>query len=161
MRKTAQSLTVAAGAAFGALMLASTGHAQPAGIQAGTLACNVGAGWGYIIGSSRPIACTYSGAGAVEHYVGQVSELGVDLGYLQGAHLVWQVIAPTAYPAPGSLAGQYSGVTGSAAVGPGVGANVLVGGSNRSFTLQPLSFESEAGVNIQAGLQTLTLQPAP
>ena len=161
MPRTLRIATVAAGAALGALMLTGTGYAQPAGIQAGTLSCNVGGGWGYIIGSSRPVACTYSGPGGMEHYAGQVSEFGVDLGYLQGAHLLWTVVAPTAYPGPGSLAGQYSGVTGSAAVGSGVGANVLVGGSNRSFTLQPVSVQTEAGLNVQAGLQTLTLQPAP
>jgi hypothetical protein len=58
------------------------------------------------------------------------------------------------------LAGQYTGVTGSAALGYGGGANLLVGGSNRSFTLQPLSFQTQGGVNVEAGLETMTLQYA-
>ena len=160
MRKHARKALTVACAAVGALVLASPGHAQSAGVQAGTLACNVGAGWGYIIGSSRPVACTYSGPAGIRYYNGTISELGVDLGYLEGAHLVWQVVAPTAYPGPGSLAGQYTGVTGSAALGYGGGANLLVGGSDGSFTLQPLSFQTQGGVNVEAGLETMTLQYA-
>jgi hypothetical protein len=159
MRSNARFALSAVGAAMGALMLAAPAHAQEA-VEAGTLACNVGSGWGYIIGSSRPVACTFSGPTGIQHYNGSVSELGVDLGYLQGAHLVWNVVAPSAYPGPGALAGQYTGVTGNAAVGFGGGANVLVGGSGRSFTLQPLSFQSQSGLNVQAGLETMTLQYA-
>jgi hypothetical protein len=161
MRRVARFATAAAIAAVAGLALAGRGHAQSSTLQAGTLACNVGGGWGYIIGSSRPIACTYSGPAGIQHYRGTISQLGVDLGYLEGAHLVWHVLAPTAYPGPGSLAGQYTGVTGSAAVGYGGGANVLVGGSARSFTLQPLSFQTQSGVNVAAGLETMSLQYVP
>ncbi|MBO0736912.1 MAG: DUF992 domain-containing protein [Alphaproteobacteria bacterium] len=157
MRRNSRIGGFAAAAALGAVTLASPAHAQ---VQAGVLACNVGGGWGGIIGSSRPVACTFSGPGGIEHYTGTLSQLGVDLGYLDGAHLVWHVVAPTAYPAPGSLAGQYTGVSGSAAVGFGGGAHVLVGGSQRSFSLQPVSFRTQGGLNVQAGLSSLTLQPA-
>ena len=160
MQGIARFATAAAIAALGGLMFASPGQAQPSTTQAGTLACNVGAGWGYIIGSSRPVACTYSGPAGIQYYRGTISQLGVDLGYLEGAHLVWQVLAPTAYPGPGSLAGQYGGVTGSAAVGYGGGANILVGGSDRSYTLQPVSFQTQGGVNVEAGLETMNLQYA-
>jgi hypothetical protein len=57
----------------------------------------------------------------------------------------------------GALSGHYGGVDASAAVGVGVGANVLVGGFNRSFTLQPVSIEGETGLNVAAGVGELTL----
>ncbi|WP_375789795.1 DUF992 domain-containing protein [Bradyrhizobium sp. Pha-3] len=40
------------------------------------------------------------------------------------------------------MAGTYVGASGDLALGLGVGANVLVGGSNRSFGLQPVPVES-------------------
>jgi uncharacterized protein DUF992 len=57
-----------------------------------------------------------------------MDKFGVDIGYMQGGVLIWTVIAPTANLVPGSLAGSYGGVSGSATVGVGLGDNVLVGG---------------------------------
>jgi hypothetical protein len=74
--------------------------------------------------------------------------------------MVWAVLAPTSNPGPGSLAGTYVGVTGSATVG--AGANVLVGGSGNSISLQPLSIEGNTGLNVAGGIaeMTLTFQPS-
>jgi len=144
--------------AIGALMLGRPGWAD---VQTGTLACSVGEGAGFIIGSSRPLNCTYSGPAGVEHYTGNIAKVGVDIGYLAGGQIVWAVVAPTAYPGAGSLAGSYGGVTASAAVGPGVGANALVGGSARSFALQPVSVEGQLGFDVSAGLAMVNLQYAP
>ena len=44
-----------------------------------------------------------------------------------------------------------------AAVGVGAGANVLVGGFNKSVTLQPVSISGETGLNVAAGIGELTL----
>jgi hypothetical protein len=43
-------------------------------------------------------------------------------------------------------------------VGVGAGANVLVGGFNKSVTLQPVSIEGSVGLNVAAGVTSLTLQ---
>jgi hypothetical protein len=51
----------------------------------------------------------------------------------------------------GALAGRYGGVAASAAVGPGLGANVLVGGMQKSIALQPLSVQGMLGLNVAAG----------
>ena len=42
----------------------------------------------------------------------------------------------------------------------GAGANVLVGGMGKSFTLQPVSFEGNTGLNISGGLGVMTLTAA-
>jgi hypothetical protein len=73
--------------------------------------------------------------------------------------LGWAVFVPTHRIGTGDLAGRYGGVTAGAAVGRGGSANALVGGSNNSFALQPLSFEGETGLNVAAGVAGLELRP--
>jgi len=147
-------LTIAAAVvAAGVLAPVAPAPAQPAGVALGTMTCNVSSGWGFVFGSSRSLRCTYSPKpGVAEHYVGTVKKFGVDIGYVSSSVIVWGVIAPTADVGPGALAGDYAGVTGSAAVGVGAGANVLVGGSNKQFTLQPVSIEGQQGLNVAAGI---------
>jgi hypothetical protein len=128
------------------------------GVQVGTLTCNVAGGWGFVFGSSKSVRCTFARAGGrPEHYGGSINKFGVDIGYTQGGVLVWGVFAPSANLAPGALAGNYGGVTGSATVGVGAGANVLVGGSNRTVSLQPVSIEGNTGLNVAAGIGGITL----
>ncbi len=42
---------------------------------------------------------------------------------------------------------------------PASGANVLVGGSNRTVALQPLSVSGQVGLNLALGIGDLSLQP--
>jgi hypothetical protein len=151
----------ALGVSAGNSILATPAQAQ--GIQVGVLTCNVASGFGFVFGSSRAVNCTYSptGGGPPQHYVGAINKFGVDIGYLQGGVIVWGVVAPTANIAPGSLSGTYAGATGSATVGVGAGANVLVGGSGNSIALQPVSIEGTTGLNVAAGIaeMSLTFQP--
>ncbi len=150
----------ALGLVAGAMALDTPAQAQ--GVKAGVLTCNVASGFGFIFGSSRSVNCTFSGGGGPpQHYVGAINEFGVDIGYVQGAVMIWAVLAPTTNPAPGSLAGTFVGATASATVGVGVGANVLVGGSANSISLQPLSIEGNTGLNVAGGIaqMTLTFQP--
>jgi hypothetical protein len=153
------------GLAIGAIGLAAGISAQgtparaQAGVRVGTLSCNVAAGWGFVFGSSKAIRCVFAaGPGRNEHYAGSISKFGVDIGYTQGGVLVWAVLAPTADLARGALSGDYIGATGSATVGVGVGANVLVGGSNRTISLQPVSIEGNTGLNVAAGIGALSLR---
>lgn len=156
------------GLAIGAIGLAA-GLALPgtpaqaqSGVRVGTLNCNVASGWGFVLGSSRALRCVFSGAGrAPEHYTGTISKFGVDIGYTQGGVLIWGVFAPSANLAPGGLSGNYLGATGSATVGVGAGANVLVGGSSQTISLQPLSIEGNTGLNIAAGIGAISLRYQP
>ncbi len=156
-------LAVAVGAlalTAGALALSAPAHAQ--GVKVGVLSCNVSSGFGFILGSSRSVNCTFSPAPArYEHYVGTINKFGVDIGYIHGGVLVWSVVAPTATPVPCALAGTYSGVAANATVGVGAGANVLVGGNGNSFSLQPVSIEGTTGLNVAAGVASMSLQCAP
>jgi Protein of unknown function (DUF992) len=140
-------------------MLAPPAHAQ--GVKVGTLTCNVSSGFGLIFGSSRSLNCTFSRAGHYERYVGSINKFGVDIGYIHGGVLVWTVVAPTATPGPCALAGNFGGATASATVGVGLGANVLIGGSANSIALQPVSIVGTRGLNVAAGIASLSLRCAP
>jgi hypothetical protein len=120
-------------------------------------------GFGYVLGSSRDLHCTFlPAASPLEHYAGTISKFGVDIGYVQDAVILWTVLAPTVSLPPGSLTGTYGGATASVTVGLGVGANVLVGGSNNTVALQPVSVEGGTGLDGVGGLGTMspTFQPS-
>ena len=150
-------LAVAAGLAF-----AAQAQADPAGVKAGVLTCNVSSGWGFVFGSSKDLRCTYSGGpGDFEHYSGTINKYGVDIGYQSGGVMVWAVFAPTAQLEHGALAGNYGGVTAGASAGVGANANALVGGSNNTISLQPVSIEGTTGLNVAAGVASITLVHRP
>ena len=71
--------------------------------------------------------------------------------------MVWVVYAPTTRPA-GALAGSYTGASAEASVVAGVGANVLIGGSNRTVELQPVSLQGQTGLNLAAGVAEIELR---
>lgn len=156
-----KKLAVALPLTIAILAFGAPAYAQ-GGVQIGTLTCNVAGGWGFVFGSSKAVRCTLAGAGGrLEHYAGSINKFGVDIGYTQGGVLVWGVFAPTASLAPGALSGNYVGATGSATVGVGAGANVLVGGSNRTISLQPVSIEGNTGLNVAAGIGAMSLRYQP
>jgi hypothetical protein len=134
-------------------------HAAKVTVKTGYLTCHEAGGWGFIIGSSHKLHCTYSSNhGRTEYYTGTVSKFGADIGYLKSAVILWAVAAPTTELGPGALAGDYAGAQASVAVGVGAGANVLIGGFHKSITLQPVSVESENGLNVAAGVAAMSLR---
>jgi hypothetical protein len=60
----------------------------------------------------------------------------------------------------GMLTGTYKGASAEMSIAAGLGANVLVGGSNRTVALQPLSVQGQLGLDIAAGVGTLDLHPS-
>ena len=147
-----------------AFALTAAFAASPAAAQSkvGTLSCDVSAGIGLILVEKQAMTCTFTpiGGGAVSLYTGQIAEYGVAPGAVERGNLVWAVIAATDGAQPGALAGTYAGVGADASAGIGLGANVLIGGTGRAFSLQPLSIEGEVGINIAAGVTAVTLVPA-
>ncbi len=152
---------VAAVFLFPAQAAVQPASAAQSGVKAGYLSCQVSSGYGFVFGSSRDVNCVYAPAngGAQENYTGSIDRWGLDVGYLKAATLMWAVVAPTENVKPGELRGTYGGVTAEATIGVGLGANVLVGGSNNQVALQPISIEGTQGLNIAAGVAGLTLKP--
>jgi hypothetical protein len=153
-------LMIGAAVAVAGLGLASAADAAPHGVRVGDLTCNVASGWGFVFGSSKDLHCTYRGNGRTEHYTGSISKFGVDVGYTEGGVLVWGVFAPTSGLRKGALSGDYVGGSTQVTAGLGVGANALVGGFDKSFALQPVSVEGSKGLNVAAGIGSISLHEA-
>ena len=133
-----------------------------AGVKVGSLTCNVSGGFGFLFGSSKELRCTYSpNSGTGEHYSGTFSKYGLDIGYADKGVLVWGVVAPSSDVRSGALEGDYAGATAAATIGVGLGANVLIGGLDKSIALQPLSVSGNTGLNIAAGVGIITLKHVP
>ncbi|WP_024506209.1 DUF992 domain-containing protein [Bradyrhizobium sp. ARR65] len=129
-------------------------------VRVGVLECRGGASVGFIVGSVINLGCVLRVEGMPEdRYIATIRKVGLDLGITQETALGWAVYAPVARLGQGDLAGTYAGAQGSATLGVGVGGNVLVGGSNNSIALQPLSLQGQVGINVAAGLESLELRP--
>lgn len=147
---------------FAAGIFAAPVVANAAQADVGKLDCDVSKGIGVIVGSKQDVDCTYtpSAAGdASQHYVGTITDFGLDVGTVEKGRMVWLVFNATREPIAG-LEGNYTGVTADASVGIGGGANVLVGGTNKTVSLQPVSLEGDVGVNLAVGVAALKLQLA-
>ncbi len=129
-------------------------------VRASVLTCNVSGGIGLIVTSQKSTFCTFNPRrGRNERYVGVIRRFGLDIGATQRGVITWAVLSEGS-TAPGSLAGSYVGGSAEATVGAGLGANVLVGGSNRSIALQPLSVSGQTGLNFALGVGDLELRRA-
>jgi hypothetical protein len=135
----------------------------PPGVQVGMLTCNLAPSIGLIVAESQRMSCRYAPNGPFppQNYTGVMNTVGLELGITAGGVMAWGVFAPSQGAPIGALAGEYVGASGDIAVGVGVGANVLFGGSNRTIALQPLSVEGQAGLNVSLGVSGLTLALAP
>lgn len=139
--------------------LAGAAHAQDR-VQVGVLECRGGASIGFVVGSVTNLGCVLRIAGLPEdRYIATIRKVGLDLGITQETALAWAVYAPVNRLGPGDLAGEYAGAQGSASIGIGAGGNVLVGGSNNTIALQPLSLQGQVGLSVAAGLESLELRP--
>jgi hypothetical protein len=139
---------------------ADAAYAQSNRVQIGVLQCRGGASIGFIVGSVTNLGCVLRADGRLDQpYVATIRKVGLDLGITQETGLAWAVFAPTEQIGAGDLSGNYGGAQGSASVGVGLGANVLVGGSANSIALQPLSLQGSTGLNVAVGLEGLELRP--
>jgi hypothetical protein len=144
-----------------AALFAVPAHAQQR-VQTGVLECLSNPTFGVIVGSVRTMNCVFKPAqGREQYYSGTRARVGIDLGVQAGAAILWGVFAPTRQLGPGELQGTYAGLSADAAAVLGVGANALVGGSNNTITLQPLSVEGQVGISAAIGLSALTLTYLP
>lgn len=143
---------------FAALALVAGQARAEGGVKVGMLTCGVHSGFGWIIGSSKKIQCTYhpAGGGAPEFYEGRIGKLGVDVGYTAQTGIAWAVFAP-GNVRHGALKGSYTGASAEATVIGGLGANVLIGGFHHTINLQPVSLQAQTGLNVAAGIGSLSL----
>jgi hypothetical protein len=153
-----------AAAFVGAVALAAAAtppaQAQQSRVQVGTLTCSMSSSIGLVVGSQKNVNCIFKGDGGPdEAYTGTMTTVGLDVGFTSGGAIVWGVFAGTNRYV-GMLNGTYAGATAEATVAAGLGANALVGGSNRTVALQPLSVQGQTGLDVAGGIGALDLHLA-
>jgi hypothetical protein len=158
MRRLPTLLSIASAAVVATFSLAYA--QQPGSTQVGVLECRGGTNVGMIVGSVTNLGCVFRSQGRPDDlYTARITKVGIDLGITTETALSWAVFAPTVQFGPGDLSGNYAGVGASAAVIAGVGGNALIGGSQNSFALQPLSVQGQTGLSVAGGVQSLELRP--
>lgn len=163
---TAGTLVLAAALASGTALAQdqesdNAPKADPNRVEVGVLDCVVEGGSGFIFGSTKDVSCTYTPAddGQKETYFGAIKKYGIDIGKTDVTYMKWGVFAPTANEfRPGALVGDYYGVSAEATAGAGVGANALIGGSNKTISLQPISVSGQKGLNFALAVSQLELR---
>jgi uncharacterized protein DUF992 len=152
------ALVIASLAPFGAWAQAGKNWTQ-----SGMLRCRLNPSIGFVIFGHQSMECRFmpSRPGPPQTYEGALNTVGIDVGVIGGGGLAWAVLAPTSGVAAGALAGEYVGASGDVALGAGIGANVLIGGSQRSIALQPVSVEGSVALDVTLGLSALQLRYVP
>ena len=137
----------------------ATAQAQ-APFRVGGLTCSTGPRVGLVLGSRQDMRCVFVASETGRQYVyrGTIRRIGVDIGVTRGGTLFWAVFARNSQIGQGTLRGNYVGASGNIALGLGLGAKVLIGGSRRTIMLQPLSVEGQIGLNVALGVANLTLR---
>jgi hypothetical protein len=126
-------------------------------VEVGVLECQGGTN-SFIVGSVTELTCVFkSSTGPSSPYHATIRRVGVDLGLNQRVAVAWAVLAPSR-GWRGDLAGSYVGASASATLGVGLGANALIGGSNNTIALQPLSGQAQTGLSIAAGVAGMELR---
>jgi hypothetical protein len=76
--------------------VASPARAQPTRVEVGTLRCSLSSSIGLVVASERNVSCIFSSDnGPDEAYEGQMTRIGVDLGFTTGGRIIWEVFATT------------------------------------------------------------------
>jgi hypothetical protein len=129
-----------------------------AGVRVGVLNCHAAQKVGGIIGSTEEARCVFTSYnGHRERYVARFERAGLDIGVTERSELIWAVYAPTSLHHH-ALAGDYVGASAEVTIGIGAGANVLVGGSSQTISLQPVSLKAQTGLALGAGAGRLQLR---
>lgn len=142
------------------MIFAGVSSARGEAFKVGRLECIGSSRVGQVLGSTQSLRCAFHRRRSSRRYIydGTIRRVGLDVGVIWAGTLSWAVFARNSPRiGPSRLTGSYVGASASAALGPGFGANVLIGGSRRSIVLQPLSVERKLGINLAAGLTNLTL----
>jgi hypothetical protein len=142
------------------LSVPAAAQAPQSWTQVGSLSCKVNPNVGFVIFGHQPMECLFTPNAQTppQAYDGAINTVGLNVGISAGGVLGWAVFAPTTGVPAGALAGDYVGVSGDIGIGVGAGANVLLGGSDRTIALQPLSLQGSVALNVVLGVSSLKLR---
>lgn len=144
------------------LVAGAPANAQKVRSKVGTLTCKTvpGSGYNILIHSARDVRCVFKGTnGQTARYKGRAGiGLGVDLAFDVKTNITFAVLAANFKRGANQLAGSYVGGKAAVALGVGGGAQILIGGGNKSIALQP-ALSATQGFQVAAGLGYLSLEP--
>lgn len=132
--------------------------AKAQSVELGVLTCDIDGGFGAIFGSNRQASCVFLDKnGAVTTYTADITKIGPDLGFVASKTLTWAVLAAS-NNVPRNLRGTYVGANVEASAFIGAGGNVMVGGMRDSFALNPVSIQTQTGINAALAVQVLRIR---
>ena len=127
-------------------------------VAVGTLKCHSD-GKVSLIFSSDDYRCVFHSVdGGSYRYTCLINRVGLTAGVTHDETLVWRVWAPSTSVDRKALRGSYVGASAGATVVVGLGANGLIGGSDKTISLQPLSVEANTGLNVALTATSLRLR---
>jgi hypothetical protein len=126
---------------------------------AGRLECDLSRSEGALLGFRQDLDCVFnpSEAAAPVRYTGSIDDLGVNIGEVEKAKLIWAVDA-VSEQAPQDLEETYRDIEAAAVLGVGGGAVILTGGIHGTFSLQPVAVDGQEGLDISVGVTQLRLK---
>ncbi len=127
-------------------------------VAVGTLKCHSDGKVSLIFSSDDYRCVFYSVDGGSYRYTGLINRVGLTAGVTHDETLVWRVWAPSTSVDRKALRGSYVGASAGATVVVGLGANGLIGGSDKTISLQPLSVEANTGLNVALTVTSLRLR---
>ena len=146
-------------------VLVAPANAQAPGLwtKVGMLRCILNPSVGFIITGHESMECRFAPdtADPPQAYQGAINMVGLNIDIATGGVLGWAVFAPTTGTPVGALAGEYVGASGDIGIIPGVATNILIGGSGRTFALQPVSLGGSDAVKVALGISVLKMRAAP
>lgn len=134
--------------------LPASSNTRPS-VLTGTLTCRITKpDAAFHFGSARPMTCELrqKRRPRKQIYRGTLKKYGIEWGVFDRTVMKWDVYSRKGRVRRGGLAGSYSGYTVEAAIGRGIGANVLQGGSD-DVVLSPIGTQTQSGsFNITTGV---------
>lgn len=129
-------------------------------IYIGSLTCNIAAGTGYILASSKKMDCIFLGKDGVStaQYEGTINKVGIDIGYTKAMHTIWRVYSLGSDRKADQIAGTYVGEQGTAAAGSQAGGNWIYGGRNAEVGMVASGIVQDAGYNLAMGIAEMTIK---
>ncbi len=129
-------------------------------IYIGSLTCNIAAGTGYILASSKKMDCVFLAKDGVStaQYDGTINKVGIDIGYTKAVHTIWRVYSLGSERAATQLSGTYVGEQGTVAAGAQAGGNWIYGGPNAEIGMVASGIVQDAGYNLATGIAEMTIR---
>ena len=123
------------------------------------LRCRLNRGIAFVTFGHRSMECSFRPvSGPVQAYEGAINTVDLDLGVSEGGNSLGRSLVQQAECHMAHWRENTSGLTVTSA-SESVQGRVLVGGSNRSIALRPVSLEGSVAHNVVAGLSQLKLRP--